>query len=152
MSKIAQSDSRGLDGRFAKGHPGGPGRPRKAVKAAADRLDEQIAEAAGDVFEVALSLAKERNIAAVKMLLDRVWPVGRHRALEIAIPEIRGAQDLLPAAAALTNAVFAGEATGREGADLARVLKAHEDVIGTVELEAIMKELKAARENRGVGK
>ena len=103
------------------------------------------------MFEVALSLAKERNIAAVKMLLDRVWPVGRHRALEIAIPEIRGAQDLLPAAA-LTNAVFAGEATGREGADLARVLKAHEDVIGTVELEAIMKELKAARENRGVGK
>ena len=96
VSKIAQSDSRGLDGRFAKGHPGGPGRPRKAVKAAADRLDEQIAEAAGDVFEVALSLAKERNIAAVKMLLDRVWPVGRHRALEIAIPEIRGAQDLLP--------------------------------------------------------
>jgi len=41
VSQAPQSESRGRDGRFVKGNPGGPGRPRKIVKAAADALDER---------------------------------------------------------------------------------------------------------------
>jgi hypothetical protein len=141
MSDVPQSDSRTADGRFAQGNPGGPGRPRKVIKAAADALDQRAAQAAGDVFELTLSLAKERNLAAVKMLLDRVWPVGRNRLLEIALPEIRATKDLLPAGAAVTNTVFAGEATAREGADLARVLKAHMDAIDLIDIERRITEL-----------
>jgi hypothetical protein len=126
------------------------------MKAAADALDQRAAQAAGDLFEVTLSLARERNVAAVKMLLDRIWPVGRNRLLEIALPEIRGIKDLVPAGAAVTNTVFAGEATAREGADLARVLKAHVDAIELVDLEArftqlqqIIKEREKARRRAG---
>src|SRR5437868_10749875 len=53
VSKPAQSDSHGRDGRFVKGHPGGPGRPRKVLTAAADALAERVAAKAGDLFDIA---------------------------------------------------------------------------------------------------
>jgi hypothetical protein len=89
MSDVPESNSRTADGRFAQGNPGGPGRPRKVVKAAGDALDARAAEAAGDLFEVALELARERNVTVLKMLLDRVWPANRSRPLEIDAPEIK---------------------------------------------------------------
>src|SRR5260370_39276045 len=109
MSDITEPNSRPADGRFAQGNPGGPGRPRKVVKAAGDALDKRAAEAASDLFDVALELAKERNVAAVKMLLDRVWPVGRSRPLEIDAPEIKHPPDLLTVMAGRTQAPVAGD-------------------------------------------
>jgi hypothetical protein len=135
MSDVPESKSRAADGRFAQGNPGGAGRPRKVVKVAADALDERVAQAAGDLFEVAFDLGKERNITAVKMLLDRVWPVGRSRPLEISAPQINRAPDLLPAMAGVTNAMFAGDATADEGAAAAKVLKAHLEAIQTIDIE-----------------
>jgi hypothetical protein len=80
------------------------------------------------------------------MLLERIWPVGRGRALEIAVPQINGARDLLPAAAALSNTVLAGEASAREGADVARVLRAHIQAIELVDLEQRIQELEEMAE------
>jgi hypothetical protein len=116
MSDVPESNSRTADGRFAEGNPGGPGRPRKAVKVAAAALDQRAAEAAPQLFDVAFEQARAGSFAAVKYLLDRVWPVGQGRPLEIAAPEIKDPRDLLPAAAALSNTVLAGEASAQEGA------------------------------------
>ena len=44
------------------------------------------------------------NLAALKMLLDRIWPVGRSRPLEIGAPEIKQPRDLLTVMEAVTNA------------------------------------------------
>jgi hypothetical protein len=136
VSEESQSPSRDLDGRFAKGHPGGPGRPRKAVKVAADALDERVAQAAGDLIDVVLKRAGEGNLAAAKMLLDRVWPAGRSRPLEISAPEINHPRDLLTAMAGVTNAVLAGDATAEEGVATAKVLKEHLHAIADIDLEA----------------
>ena len=135
MSDLPESKSRTADGRFIEGCPGGPGRPRKAVRVAADALDERLAQAAGDLYDVALGLAREGNETALRMLLDRVWPVRRHRPLEIEVPEIRKTHDLLPVMAGVTNAMFAGEATSQESAAAARVLKAHFNAFETINLE-----------------
>jgi hypothetical protein len=149
MSDVRESNSRTADGRFAPGNPGGPGRPRKVVKAAADALDERAAQASPELFDLAFAQAHGGSFAAVKYLLDRVWPVCHGRSLEIATPEIKGPRDLLPAAAALTNTVFAGEATAREGAALARVLKAHMQAIELIDIERQLRELeKIVEENR----
>jgi len=50
-------DFRQTDGRFAKGNPGGPGRPRARERAAA--VDELAGEAGAELIEVALDAAKE---------------------------------------------------------------------------------------------
>src|SRR5881275_3421214 len=87
-------DFRQTDGRFSKGNPGGPGRPRLRERAAA--LDLRAAEAATDLIDVALEQAKGGNLKAIEMLLDRIWPVRRGRPVEIEAPPIRATADLLP--------------------------------------------------------
>ena len=144
MSDI--SDSHGADGRFVKGHAGGPGRPRKVVTAAANALDERVAEAAPKLFDIAFRQADEGNTAALKMLLDRVWPVGRSRPLADAMPEEAATVvDTLSATTTVTNAVLAGEASVREGEAVARLLDAHRKVVerhDTVEvLAGVLKRL-----------
>ena len=119
----------GSDGRFVKGHAGGPGRPRKVVTAAADELDERAAAASRNLFDMAFRQAEEGNTAALKMLLDRVWPVGRSRPLAAAMPEDATVVDTLAASTTVTNAVLAGEATVQEGEALARLLTVHREVV-----------------------
>src|SRR5436309_13724492 len=97
-------DFRQTDGRFSKGNPGGPGRPRLRERAAA--LDLVAAEAGPELIDVALKEAKGGNLQAVEMLLDRIWPVRRGRPVEIEAPSIRASADLLPVGAALSDAVL----------------------------------------------
>ena len=140
-------DFRQADGRFARGNPGGPGRPRACERAAA--LDLLAAEAGADLIEVALSEAKKGNLRAVEMLLDRIWPVRRGRPVEVDVPPIRTIPDLVPAGAAVTGAVLSGELTPEEGSAAARVLVAHQKMIETVDLEQrldkLQKEVEARR-------
>jgi len=140
-------DFRQADGRFARGNPGGPGRPRACERAAA--LDLLAAEAGADLIEVALSEAKKGNLRAVEMLLDRIWPARRGRPVEVDAPPIRVTADVLPAGAAVTSAVLGGELTPEEGSAAARVLVAHQKMIETVDLEARLEHLEQMlRENR----
>src|SRR5262245_20788700 len=129
MADMPQSKSRTTNGRFVKGHPGGPGRPRKIVTAAADDLDARVAEKPVDLFDIALKQADEGNTAALKMLLDRVWPVGRNRPLGTVLPEAATIPDTMKARTVVANAVLAGEATIQEGAALTDLLKAHEKAV-----------------------
>ena len=140
-------DFRQADGRFTRGNPGGPGRPRACERAAA--LDLLATEAGADLIEVALSEAKKGNLRAVEMLLDRIWPVRRGRPVEVDAPPIRTIPDLVPAGAAVTSAVLSGELTPEEGSAAARVLVAHQKMIETVDLEQrldkLQKEVEARR-------
>jgi hypothetical protein len=126
-------DFRQADGRFGKGNPGGPGRPRLRERAAA--LDLRAAEAGPELIDVALAQAKQGNLKAIEMLLERIWPVRRGRPVEVEAPPIRATADLLPVGAAVTDAVLSGEWTPEEGSAAARVLVAHQKMICTVDIE-----------------
>jgi hypothetical protein len=139
MSDDSFADFRHSDGRFAKGNRGGPGRPRARERITA--LDERVAEAGDDLIEAALKVAKDGNVRAIEMLLERIWPARRGRPVEIDAPDIRGVPDLVPATAAVTTAVLNGDVTPREGAAAARVIEAHRSMIVLVDLERRMKEL-----------
>ena len=73
MSDVSQFDSRGPGGRFIKGHPGGPGRPRKLPTRAIDALHEPLVQT-GHSFEVAIELAHACHVTAVKMQFDGASP------------------------------------------------------------------------------
>jgi hypothetical protein len=138
MSDDSFTDFRQADGRFAKGNPGGPGRPRARDRIAA--LD-QVANAGADLIEAALKVAKDGNVRAIEMLLDRIWPARRGRPVEVEAPEIRAVADVVPASAAVTSAVLNGDVTPREGAAVARVIEVHGSMIELVDLERRMTEL-----------
>ena len=141
MSDDSFADFREADGRFARGNRGGPGRPRARDRITA--LDERVAEAGLDLIEAALEEAKGGNVRAMEMLLDRIWPARRGRPVEIDAPEIRSIPDLVPASAAVTNAVLNGDVTPDEGRAAARVLDRHGNIIALADLERRMSELEA---------
>jgi hypothetical protein len=93
------------------------------------------------LIEAALKVAKDGNVRAIEMLLDRIWPARRGRPVEVEAPEIRAVADVVPASAAVTSAVLNGDLTPREGAAVARVIEAHGSMIELVDLERRMTEL-----------
>src|SRR5581483_10563996 len=141
MSDESFGDFRRPDGRFARGNPGGPGRPRARERIAA--LDQRVAEAGEDLIDAALKVAKDGNVRALEMLLDRIWPAQRGRPVAIEAPEIRAVSDVVPATAAVTNAVLTGDVTPREGAAAARAIETHGRMIELVDLERRMTALEA---------
>jgi hypothetical protein len=143
MSDDSFVDFRAPDGRFAKGNPGGPGRPRARERIAA--LDQLVAESGAELIDAALKEARAGNVKAIEMLLSRIWPARRGRPVEIEAPEIRDTPDLLPASAAVTNAVLNGEVTPREGQAVIRVLDRHGSLIELVDLERRMSALEKRR-------
>lgn len=147
MSDESSCDGRFPNGRFAKGNPGSPGRPRAVERVAA--FDQRAAEAAPDMIDALVAVATAGNLKAIEMLLNRVWPVRRGHPVQIDAPEIRVTADLLPVGAALTNAVFNGDVTPEEGSAAARVLTAHMSTIELVDLEQRLTALEKARKAAG---
>jgi hypothetical protein len=59
------------NGRFVKGHPGDPGRPRNPVSSAAQDLDRAGVEVAQELLRVIVERARTGNLKAAEMVLQR---------------------------------------------------------------------------------
>jgi hypothetical protein len=128
-------DHRTASGRFAKGNPGGPGRPRGAVRGAASALDQVAVDASAELIKVAIELARAGNLEALKMVLARVWPLRRGRPLDIDVPAVAKVSDLSSAATRVADAVLQGELTPREGKEVSSLFEMHCRVLDTIEYE-----------------
>ena len=73
----SQTEHRTGDGRFAKGNPGGPGRPRGAVRGAASALDQIAVDASAELIKVVLERARAGDREALKLVQARLWPQRR---------------------------------------------------------------------------
>ena len=134
-----ESDFRLPNGRFAKGNPGGPGRPRTIEQV--NELDQQVADAGPELIEVLLAAAKAGNLKAAEMLLNRIWPARRGRPVQVGTPEIREVRDLLTVGGAMTDAMLNGELTPDEGAAAASVLRSHARMVEMVDMEIRLRQL-----------
>ena len=123
-------------GRFAPGNPGGPGRPKGTRHAALAALDAVGAEAAEDVLRTVVGAAKGGDLRAAEVLLRRLWPERKGRPVEIALPDVVSAADLVPAISAVVAAVGRGELTAEEAQAMCAVLEVQRRAIETAELEA----------------
>jgi hypothetical protein len=131
MSDISQPKPPGpaAKGRFVPGNPGGPGRPKGAVSAAAAALDQAAVEAHLELMGVVLEQARSGNLEATKMLWARIWPVRRGRPIAFEAPPIGHIDDVLPAKAAVTEAVLTGQVTGHEAQPILKAIDAQRDQI-----------------------
>jgi hypothetical protein len=132
------------DGRFAPGNPGGPGRPRGAVSAAAAALDRAAVEVHRELMQVVLEQARAGNLEATKMLWARIWPVRRGRPIAFDVPAIGRADDVLPAKRAITEAVLSGDITANEARPILQVIDSQRDQISDdrhCELVVVLRDL-----------
>ena len=118
------SDFRQVNGRFAKGNPGGPGRPRNPVSTAAGELDRLGVEVAHELMINTIERARRGNLRATELVLQRVWPVRRNRPIELDPPPGDGLPNLLTEHAALAQAMMNGDITPQDAQAATRVFKA----------------------------
>ena len=123
-------------GRFARGNPGGPGRPKGGRHAALAALDAIGAEAAEAVLRRVVEDAKAGDLRAAEILLRRLWPERKGRPVEVALPPVVVAADLVPALAAVVAAMGRGELTPEEAQAVCAVLESQRRAVETAELEA----------------
>ena len=124
MSESSPNDFRQANGQFAKGNPGGPGRPRNPVTATAQELDRLGAEVAGELMARTIARARRGNLRATEMVLQRVWPTRRGRLIELDPSLDDQLGGLLGEHAALVSAMINGDVTPQDAVAAIRVLKA----------------------------
>lgn len=132
--------------------PGQSGNPagrkkgmRRRITVAAERLMEDDAE---NVVRSVLAAARDGDMAAAKLVLERIVPVRRGRPVEVALPPIQSPADLTAATAAVVAAVGSGELTPEEGQAVGALLEAHTRALETAELERRVAALEEAHGRR----
>ena len=134
--ETAATSGRAPGGRFALGCRAGPGRPRGARHAALAALDAIGTEAAEAVLRRVVEDAKAGDLRAAEILLRRLWPERKGRSVEVALPPVASAADLVPASAAVLAAMARGELTPEEAQAICAVLESQRRAVETAELEA----------------
>lgn len=66
--------------------------------------------------------AKEGNIQAIKIVMDRILPARKELPMALDLPEIKTPTDLLNAISAITSAVGSGIISPSEGEALSRII------------------------------
>ena len=126
---------RDAKGRFIKGHPGGPGRPRNPVAVAISELDRLGIEVAQRLIAVVAEQGLQGNLKAAEMVLQRVWPVRRNRPVEIigAQSEVHDEPFTIGEQSAVADAMLRGQIAPEEAQAAARVLKLLQDQMAAAE-------------------
>jgi hypothetical protein len=123
--------------KFKKGESGNPkgrakGSRHKATLAALELLEGDL-EA---ITQKCIDKAKNGDLIAVKLILDKVLPNARERPISFKFPKVEGAADIITAFAAILEAVALGEITPGEARELAGIIEAVRKGIELVDLEA----------------
>jgi hypothetical protein len=80
-------------------------------------------------------MALAGDTVALKLCLERIYPVRRDRPVTFALPPITSARDAADIAAAIAQAVAAGHVTPSEAAEIGKVLEIYIRAYQTAELD-----------------
>jgi hypothetical protein len=137
--------------RFEKGQSGNPaGRPvgsRNKSALMAEAMFEGEAEA---IVRMAIGKAKEGDITAIRLCLDRVLPRQRQRAAAFDLPPIASAADALAALTTIVAGVSAGDLTAAEASELSKLVDHYLRALEAKDFEARLHEIDTrTRQRRG---
>jgi hypothetical protein len=133
-AETAASKQRGRP--FQKGHSGNPqGRPPGARNAATVTAELLLDGEAATITRKAIELAKQGDLTALRLCLERIVPPRRDRPVNFALPSMSSADDASKALAAIATAVAGGELTPTEAAELSRVIEGYVKAIEATEIE-----------------
>jgi len=117
---------------FQKGESGNPaGRPRGSRNRATLLMESLLADDAEAIGRKAIEMAKQGDMAAIRLCMDRLSPPRKGEPVAFELPPLDRPADSVAAAATIVAAVAAGELTPSEGADLAKVIDVYVRAIET---------------------
>ena len=135
---------------WKKGQSGNPrGRPKgsrnKATLLAIAAMEGELT----DVVKVVIDAAKGGDMAAARLVVDKLIPTTRERPLSIALPDVTSVDDCATAQAKVLAAVATGVILPGEGETLAGLIEHQRRSLETSDLAARMTALEEQLKERG---
>jgi hypothetical protein len=144
MAETTKSKQRGAGRPFQPGVSGNPyGRPKGALNKTTIILQQLIDDEGMLVIKKALELAKGGDGTALRLIMDRLIPPRKDKAIEFKLPKIYNGQDASVAMAQVIEGVSAGELTPQEGDSLAKLIESATRLVEISLLEARVAALEA---------
>lgn len=134
---------------FAKGQSGNPAGKAKGtrhrVTTAAEKLLEGEAE---EITRKAIELAKAGDSTAMRLVMERVYPVRKGRPITLSLPATETAADVNAAMSAVVAQMAAGEITPDEAGAVVAVIEAKRKAIETDEIDRRLREVETKLEGK----
>jgi hypothetical protein len=125
--------------------PGNSGRP-PGSKNKITQMVEQLAEGqAEQLIQKVLELAQAGDVACLRMILDRLWPLRKGQPVNVVMPPINTPQDVVSAIASIWTGIRDGRLTPEEASALSIVV---DRSVQAIELHDITRRIAALEEAR----
>ena len=127
---------------FQKGQSGNPaGRPRGARNKRTLLAESMFEADAAKLISKVIEVAKEGDVTALRLCIDRICPPQRHRPVALELPAMTTAEDAVAAMGAIMQAVGDGDLGAQEAAELAKVVAGFVQTLTTAQLASRVAEL-----------
>ena len=121
---------------WKKGESGNPiGKPAGTRNKATVMVTAIMERGAREITEAVVGLAKDGDLSAARLVLERLVPPAKERPIFLALPDTSTAEGIAEAQNAILTAVAAGDLLLGEGATLAGIVEARRKSVETQELE-----------------
>ena len=142
MTDERTEESNSNHGRFQKGISGNPsGRPPGSKNKSSLLIESLLDGEAEQLGRKVIELAKAGNIAALRLCMERLNPVGQERRVVFDLPPVRNLQDISSGMTCIAAAVSEGQITPLEGETISRTLERHANVMVFQDLERRVEKL-----------
>jgi hypothetical protein len=137
-------------GQFDKGISGNPtGRPKGSRNKATLALQCLFEDEAELIGRKAIELAKEGDMAAIKLVLERIMPARKDMPVAFEMGRLERIEDIATAMQQIMQAVAAGELTPQEAHAIAALLEQQRKNITSATLEKKLDALHTLLTHRG---
>ena len=121
---------------WKKGESGNPTGKHAGVRNKATVMVQSIMErGATEITEAVVGLAKDGDLSAARLVLERLLPPAKERPIALTLPDTGSAEGIAQAQADILQAVAAGDLLPGEGTALAGIVEARRKAVETHELE-----------------
>jgi hypothetical protein len=128
--------------------PGNPGRP-PGSKNKITQMVEQLAEGqAEQLIQKVLELAQAGDVACLRMILDRLWPLRKGQPVNVVMPPINTPQDVVSAIASIWTGIRDGRLTPDKASALSIVVDRSVQAIELHDMTRRIAALEEARDKR----
>ena len=127
---------------FPKGRSGNPrGKPKGARHKTTLLAEKLMQDDAENIVNAVLTAARDGDMTAARIVLDRILPARRDNPVTFALPKIMRPADAVAASAAILSAVADGRLTPGEALEVSKLIEGFVKTLEVAELEERLAEL-----------